>query len=249
MNKPATARGVRLTVIALAITGLMASGLTFGATRAASATLVANPIDYVEVFGGTAAGPGQVGDINDFPGPAMPFGMVQLAPDTNGTGSGTTGTWSSSRNGAGYKYGNTVTRGFSMTHASQGCALYGDFPIMPSTITNLTATGTSGPWGQRLQYSGKPAWPTKDPSIEYGEVGYYRLSARDNLSNLITTEMSATTRAATMTFTFPAGTTPKIFFKSQQTNNSSVYGSQLRLDKTNQIIFQRATVGNFCSKL
>ncbi|MDR1426662.1 MAG: hypothetical protein LBJ08_02745, partial [Bifidobacteriaceae bacterium] len=112
-----------------AAAGLILAGTMPGlsAANAAPPPLVTDPAQYVDVFGGTGDGGGEVGSINDFPGPARPFGMVQFSPDTNGSaGTGAAGDWTSGRVGSGYRYGANQIRGFSLTHASQGCSLYGD---------------------------------------------------------------------------------------------------------------------------
>lgn len=46
--------------------------------------------------------------------------MVQYSPDTAG-------------NYAGYNYDNPRATGFSMTHASVGCAAFGDISMLPVT--------------------------------------------------------------------------------------------------------------------
>ena len=74
---------------------------------------VANPADHVDTLFGTGTGGETVGEINNFPGATVPFGMVQYSPDTN-------------YNYAGYHYENPRSTGFSMTHASVGCAAFGD---------------------------------------------------------------------------------------------------------------------------
>lgn len=81
---------------------------------------VANPVDHVVTLIGTGTGGETVGEINNFPGATVPFGMVQYSPDTFG-------------NYAGYNYDNPRATGFSMTHASVGCAAFGDISMLPVT--------------------------------------------------------------------------------------------------------------------
>ena len=65
------------------------------------------PAASVDPIIGTGKGPG--GNQNLFPGAAMPFGMVQLSPDTESRGYG-------------YHYYQPDIQGFSMTHMSgPGC--------------------------------------------------------------------------------------------------------------------------------
>src|SRR5688572_2054443 len=74
------------------------------------------PVDHVDPMIGTLAGGFA------FPGPAAPFGMVQLSPDTEGPFAYT-----------GYQYGDTSIRGFSHHHIeSMGVHSNGDLPFMPT---------------------------------------------------------------------------------------------------------------------
>ncbi|GLY47783.1 GH92 family glycosyl hydrolase [Lentzea sp. NBRC 102530] len=79
---------------------------------------VADPAAYVDPMIGTGRGGATVGEINNFPGPSRPFGMMQFSPDTQGSY-------------AGYQYHSDRIRGFSLTHASVGCTAFGDVPLLP----------------------------------------------------------------------------------------------------------------------
>src|SRR6266850_1544960 len=57
----------------------------------------------------------QLGEGKTFPGPATPFGLVQLSPDTITGGD----------NGPGYSWEHKTIEGFSLTHMS-GIGWYGD---------------------------------------------------------------------------------------------------------------------------
>ncbi|HEY3717703.1 MAG TPA: GH92 family glycosyl hydrolase [Jatrophihabitantaceae bacterium] len=202
-----------------------------GAAQAADAALVADPLPYVHTLAGTS------GPTNNFPGPAMPFGMVQFSPDTNGNA--IAGPYTSSLRGKGYEYNDQAIRGFSMTHASQGCGYGGDFPILPTTWSDLSGTtSTTAPWNRRI---------LKDPASEVGEPGYYKVTANDGAAD-ITTELSATTRGGTATFTYPAGTTPKVFLKPNQASWTSRYSSAMSIDPQTGIVTAQAVNGNFCRK-
>src|SRR2546429_7262614 len=79
--------------------------------------------DFVHPLAGTRPDNNTFGAGHVFPGAAMPFGMVQFSPDTTPAG----------RSDA-YDYRDTHIRGFSLTHLSgAGCALYADFPFLPTT--------------------------------------------------------------------------------------------------------------------
>src|SRR5271170_4115797 len=84
------------------------------------AAFVTNPVDHVDTLIGTGTGGQRVGEINNFPGASVPFGMVQYSPDTVD-------------NYAGYAHANGQATGFSMTHASVGCAAFGDISMLPTT--------------------------------------------------------------------------------------------------------------------
>src|SRR6056300_1995328 len=74
--------------------------------------------DLVNPFIGTG------GHGHTFPGAAVPFGMVQLSPDTRLTG------WDGC---SGYHYSDDIVYGFSHTHLSgTGVSDYGDLLLMPS---------------------------------------------------------------------------------------------------------------------
>ena len=76
---------------------------------------------------------GTGGHGHTFPGPTLPFGMVQLSPDTRLTG------WDGC---SGYHFEDTVVYGFSHTHLSgTGVSDYGDILLMPVTGAPLLNNG------------------------------------------------------------------------------------------------------------
>src|ERR1700741_1592120 len=77
-----------------------------------------NFTQYVDPFIGTG------GHGHTFPGATLPFGMVQLSPDTRIDGS-----WDGC---SGYHESDSIIYGFSHTHLSgTGCSDYGDIMLMP----------------------------------------------------------------------------------------------------------------------
>jgi len=77
------------------------------------------PVDYVDPFIGTG------GHGHTYPGVSLPFGMVQLSPDTR------LECWDGC---SGYHYSDSIIYGFSHTHLSgTGCSDYGDILVMPTT--------------------------------------------------------------------------------------------------------------------
>ena len=78
--------------------------------------------EYVNPFVGTD------GHGHTYPGAILPFGMVQVSPDTRLDG------WDGC---SGYHYSDDTIYGFSHTHLSgTGCSDYGDLLIMPFTDEN-----------------------------------------------------------------------------------------------------------------
>src|ERR1700739_947978 len=135
---------------------------------------VAKRVEHVDPLIGTGTGGETVGEIDNFPGATVPFGMVQYSPDTVG-------------NYAGYSYGNPRSTGFSMTHASVGCAAFGDISMLPTT----TPIG-SQPWNawERIAHN----------DTEQGVPGYY--TVRFPGAGVIA-ELTATTRTGIGRFSYP----------------------------------------------
>ncbi|MFD9701782.1 GH92 family glycosyl hydrolase [Lentzea sp. NPDC059081] len=131
---------------------------------------VSDPVAHVDPMIGTGKGGATVGEINNFPGPSTPFGMMQFSPDTQGSY-------------AGYQYHSDRIRGFSLTHASVGCTAFGDVPLLPVTGDVGTA-----PWDRTEEF-------THDG--EQAEPGYYAVTAGDVRTELTA---STRTGLATFTY-------------------------------------------------
>lgn len=94
--------------------------------------------DYVNPFIGTG------GHGHTYPGASMPFGMMQLSPDTRLEG------WDGS---GGYHYSDDKIYGFSHTHLSgTGVSDYGDILLMPTNKAILN-NGVDGKPGYRSKFS------------------------------------------------------------------------------------------------
>ncbi|QFU98819.1 Alpha-L-fucosidase [Luteimicrobium xylanilyticum] len=218
-------RGIAAGALALAATTAATLSLAGPADAQAAAhgtRYVTDPASTVSTLAGTGTGGDTVGSINNFPGPSVPFGMVQFSPDNPGTGQG-------------YYYGNSTLRGFGLDHASQGCGALGDFPVLPTT-TSMAASAQ--PWTKTESY-------THDG--EEGSPGYYRLVSKDAAGSSITSELTASTRTGVATFTFPEGTTPSLTFRSGVSNSSTRSGS-LNVNPKTGIITGWTKSGNFCGK-
>ncbi len=157
-----------------------------------SAVLKKQPLaDLVNPFIGTGTGPG--GSINLFPGPSMPFGMVQLSPDTESRGFG-------------YHSYQPDIQGFSMTHMSgPGCANEGD----------VFFTATTGAVHTRV----KNFQSLYSHRMESARPGYYQVRL---LRWGIHAQLTATNRCGLAKFTFPAGKQANILIPISHTLNYTV---------------------------
>ncbi len=132
---------------------------------------------------------GTGGHGHTFPGATMPFGMVQLSPDTLDEG----WDWCS-----GYHYSDSSIMGFSHTHLSgTGASDMLDILLMPGTGPAKTLPGARENPGEgyRSRFSHED---------EIAEVGYYSVLLRDYR---IRAELSATERAGIHRYTFPKSDT------------------------------------------
>ena len=180
---------------------------------------VANPVEHVDTLNGTGTGGETVGEINNFPGPSVPFGMVQYSPDTT-------------YNYAGYNYDNPRSTGFSMTHASVGCAAFGDISMLPTT----TPIG-SQPWN---------AWERiAHDDTEVGVPGYYTVRFP---ATGVTAELTATTRTGFGRFRYPHNRRPALFHVRSGASLAGNSRATIQIGEDNTTITGWATSGGFCGK-
>ncbi|MGD9589303.1 MAG: GH92 family glycosyl hydrolase [Pyrinomonadaceae bacterium] len=139
-----------------------------------------------------------------FPGATVPFGSVQLSPDTDQQPHNVGGVYNkdSYKYCAGYQYDDREIVGFSHTHFSgTGHSDLGDFLIMP----------TVGPLQLEPGKKGDPARGFRSAfshANETAEAGYYKVKLDDH--NILA-EMTATTRVGFHQYTFmrnPVATAP-----------------------------------------
>jgi predicted alpha-1,2-mannosidase len=149
-----------------------------------------NLVQYVKPIIGTS----KMG--HTYPGATVPFGAVQLSPETDTLSYEVNGKYNGDvyKYCAGYKYEDKTITGFSHTHFSgTGHSDLGDFLIMPTQgklqLNPGTADNPKG--GYRSAYS---------HANEKAEAGYYKVKLDDDN---ITAELTATNRVGMHQYTFP----------------------------------------------
>ncbi len=197
-----------------------AAGTAFAATGGAGGvTPVANPAAAVNPFLSTGDG-GAGGQADDFPGPDVPFGMMQWGPDTT----------PDRPEGGGYYYNDSQISGFSLTHMSgPGCGAFGDVPILP-TVGALPSnpSSVSAPFSH---------------SAESASPDYYSVTTGTGAS-AVKTELTETARSGIGRFTFPAGTQSNLLFKlTGSQNGDSATTAQV---VGNNEVKGSVTSGHFC---
>ena len=161
-----------------------------GIISAYAAQAQKQPYQYVKPIIGTE----KMG--HTYPGATVPFGAVQLSPETD--------TLSYEQNGkyngdvykycAGYQYSDKTIVGFSHTHFSgTGHSDLGDFLIMPTTgkLQLNPGTATVPQSGYRSAFS---------HNTEVAEANYYKVKLEDHD---ITAEMTTSARVGFHQYTFP----------------------------------------------
>jgi predicted alpha-1,2-mannosidase len=157
---------------------------------------------YVNPFIGTG------GHGHTFPGAIVPFGMVQLSPDTRLTG------WDGC---SGYHYSDSAIYGFSHTHLSgTGISDYGDILLLPTVGDGLP----EGRQAARFQHRNETASP-----------GYYSVRLDDG--NILV-ELTATARVGMHRYTFPKAAAANILL--DLTHRDKVLDAKFRLINDTTIV-------------
>lgn len=134
-------------------------------------------ISYVNPFIGTG------GHGHTYPGATMPFGMMQLSPDTRLDG------WDGC---SGYHYSDEYIYGFSHTHLSgTGVSDYGDVLLMPINKV-IFNNGADGKPGYRSKFSHEK---------EIAEAGFYKVHLDDTN---IDVELTVSERSGMHKYQFPS---------------------------------------------
>ncbi len=192
-----------------------------------------NFIQYVKPFTGTQ----RMG--HTFPGATVPFGMVQLSPDTDTLLYEKDGKYQKEvyQYCAGYQYEDKTIVGFSHTHFSgTGHSDLGDFLIMPTTGPLQLNPGTADhpESGYRSAYS---------HLNEIAEPAYYKVKLDDHN---ITAELTATARVGFHQYTFPSIDTAHIILDLMHgiyTSNEKNVWTFLRVENDTLVTGFRQTNG------
>ncbi len=162
--------------------------------------------DYVDPFIGTG------GHGHTYPGATLPFGMVQLSPDTRLTG------WDGC---SGYHYDDTVIYGFSHTHLSgTGIPDYCDVMIMPTVGKYQLNSGYIDPQHETNKGYGS----SFDKKTEIAKPGYYSVFLKDYK---IKVELTTTYRCGFHRYIYPKTDSANVIL--DLTHRDKVLASGLRV--------------------
>jgi predicted alpha-1,2-mannosidase len=201
----------------LAVSTLGPAVAQAAAGPAAGPAAVTDPAALVDPLVGTGSGGDVVGQVDTFPGADRPFGMVQWSPDTP-----------SRPDGGGYSDSDSSITGFSLTHVSgPGCAIAGDFPILP-----VTGTLPADPASATAAFS---------HSTESAHPGSYAVTAGG-----VRTQLAVTDRSGVAQFSYPATTSAQLLLKvADSANGGSAATFQATGDRE---VTGSVTSGHFCGQ-
>jgi len=162
-------------------------------------------IAYVNPFIGTG------GHGHTYPGATMPFGMMQLSPDTRLDG------WDGC---SGYHYSDDHIYGFSHTHLSgTGVSDYGDILLMPTNDIHFN-NGSDGTSGYRAPFS---------HDNEIAEPGYYKVHLD---STDIDVELTVSKRSGIHKYQFPTADNQYVILDLEHRDELLDYKIQMENDST-----------------
>lgn len=184
------------------------------------------PTDFVDPFIGTG------GEGHTYPGATVPFGMVQLSPETDVRYFRESFGWA-----AGYRHGDKTILGFSHTHFSgTGHSDMGDILLMPTVgplrLQPGTAESPDGGYRSRFSHAEESASP-----------GYYSVRLQDSDVNV---ELTATTRVGVHRYTFPRSEKAHVLVdlvSSIYNYDGKVLWSRLRVENPTTVTGFRQTKG------
>lgn len=188
--------------------------------------------DRVDVFAGTQPGAGTFGGGHNFPGATLPFGMVQWGPDTV----------PADRHSGGYDYRDRHISGFSLTHLSgAGCALYGDFPFLPTTEPmGASPAAPGGGLNSRFQ-------PGFAHAGERGHPGLYSVHLNPVGGGAIDAALTATTRTGMARFAFPRSPHASVLIDAGGSAKADDL-AEVQVDPARREISGSASSGYFCAQ-
>jgi len=168
---------------------------------------------YVNTFIGTG------GHGHTFPGATLPFGMVQLSPDSRLEG------WDGC---GGYHYSDSIIYGFSHTHLSgTGVSDYGDVLLAP----------TVGPIHYNNGADGNPGYSSKfSHQNESAHAGYYQVYLEDYAVDVA---LTASKRVGFHQYTFPKSAQATLILDLE--HRDEVLESELQITAKNEVVgFRRS---------
>ena len=166
---------------------------------------------------------GTAGGANLFPGPVLPFGMIQWSPDTEmGIRTG------------GYSYNDGRISDFSVEHISgAGCSYGEDFGMMP-----FAGAAPSAPPKNRVTFAA-----TFSHQNEIAQPGYYAVT----FDNGIKSELTATTRTGFGRFTYPGQSAATMVINAASDINGAD-ASGIEIDSDNHAVSGWSVGGYFCNR-
>ena len=194
---------------------VLAALVAFGGVTA----LAQNLTDYVNPFVGTA------GFGNVYPGAQVPFGGIQISPDTDDYDYDVA---------AGYKYTKPSIMGFSLTHLSgTGIPDLGDFLFVPGTGSIKSAPGTEEDLdsGFRSRFSHEK---------ESASPGYYSVELSDYG---VLAEMTAASLSGAFRFTYPECDSSFVMIDLDHTLRWKCVWSSVRLADEHTIVGSKLVNG------
>lgn len=204
----------------------------FALVLAASPAAATSPVDRVDPFAGTRPGPRTFGGGHNFPGATTPFGMVQLGPDTT----------PAAPHSGGYDHRDNHVSGFSLTHLNgAGCALYGDFPLLPTTEP---LRGSPAAPGGGLDGQFQPGFTHREESAR---PGFYSVRLNPVRGGGIDVALTATTRTGLASFRFPASPHASVLINAGGSAQPDDLAA-VSVDPGRREISGTASSGHFCGQ-
>lgn len=197
----------------IASTFLTVTALWCGASAAGAASAV----DFANPLIGTA----EHGHV--YPGATVPFGMIQLSPDTRDN------TWDGC---SGYHHSDDRILGFSHNHLTgTGCADLGNILLMPTVGKVRMTPGPKAGEGYSTRFSHKE---------ESAAPGYYSVMLPDYG---VKVELTATTRVGLHRYTFPASDAAHVILDAQHGIGNGCTDAEITVEDDHTVTGYRRSNG------